>query len=223
MTASTYDRFLPLDLNRDVYTTEINGITKRDLKGRSHLVQADVDELFSTFELDRRTILHYGGLDERFIRDYFARHNLAGYERMHFFNFKRMICSTKFSDGSLSKDRLCEAFGIEGVSSVHTGMNDCKLEWQLFKAFDGRYLLATMRAFNWQFSALDPDYIVPVSYLSTFPNLSPPLRAAIYQLRVEGGVSPQRLGRQYSAVREELFRCDGRTSDRRYAGCENAG
>lgn len=132
----TYDRFLPLDLNRDVYTTEINGITKRDLKGRSHLVQADVDELFSTFELDRRTILHYGGLDERFIRDYFARHNLAGYERMHFFNFKRMICSTKFSDGSLSKDRLCEAFGIEGVSSVHTGMNDCKLEWQLFKAFD---------------------------------------------------------------------------------------
>ena len=168
----TYDRFLPLDLNRDVYTTEINGITKRDLKGRSHLVQADVDELFSTFELDRRTILHYGGLDERFIRDYFARHNLAGYERMHFFNFKRMICSTKFSDGSLSKDRLCEAFGIEGVSSVHTGMNDCKLEWQLFKAFDGRYLLSTMRAFNWQFSALDPDYIVPVSYLSTFPNLS---------------------------------------------------
>lgn len=56
----TYDRFFPLDLNRDVYTTEINGITKRDLKGRSHLVQADVDELFSTFELDRRTILHYG-------------------------------------------------------------------------------------------------------------------------------------------------------------------
>ena len=81
----TYDRFFPLDLNRDVYTTEINGITKRDLKGRSHLVQADVDELFSTFELDPRTILRYGGLDERFIRDYFARHNLAGYERMHFF------------------------------------------------------------------------------------------------------------------------------------------
>ena len=167
-----YNRFLPLDLNRDVYTTDINGITKCDLKGKTHLVQEDVDELFSAFELDRRTILHYGGLDERFIRDYFARRNLAGYERMHFFNFKRMICSTKFSDGSLSKDRLCEAFGIEGVSSVHTGMNDCKLEWQLFKALDGRYLLATMRAFNWQFSALDPGYIVPVSYLNTFPNLS---------------------------------------------------
>lgn len=51
-------------------------------------------------------------------------------------------------------------------------MSDCKLEWQLFKAFDGRYLLATMTAFTWQFSALNPDYIVPVSYLGTFPNLS---------------------------------------------------
>ena len=167
-----YNRFLPLDLNDGVYTTDINGITKRDLKGKSHLTQAEVDELFDAFELDRRTILHYGGLDERFIRDYFNRHHLSGYERMRFFNFKRMICSTKFSDGSLTKDRLCEAFGIEGVESVHTGMNDCKLEWQLFKAFDGRYLLATMRAFTWQFSALDPDYIVPVSYLETFPNLS---------------------------------------------------
>ena len=53
-----YNRFLPLDLNRDVYTTDINGITKRDLKGKTHLVQEDVDELFSAFELDRRTILH---------------------------------------------------------------------------------------------------------------------------------------------------------------------
>ena len=41
-----YNRFLPLDLNRDVYTTDINGITKRDLKGKTHLVQEDVDELF---------------------------------------------------------------------------------------------------------------------------------------------------------------------------------
>lgn len=167
-----YNRFLPLDLNDGVYTTYINGITKRDLKGKSHLTQAEADELFDTFELDRRTILHYGGLDERFIRDYFDRHHLSGYERMRFFNFKRMICSTKFSDGSLTKDRLCEAFGIEGVESVHTGMNDCKLEWRLFKAFDGRYLLATMRAFTSQFSTLDPDYIVPVSYLGAYPNLS---------------------------------------------------
>lgn len=189
-----FNRFLPLDLNRDVYTTDINGIRKRDLKGKKHLTQDEVADLFEAFELDRRTILHYGGLDERFVRDYFDRQHLSGYEKMRFFNFKRMICSTKFSDGSLTKDRLCEAFGIEGVTSQHTGMNDCKLEWRLFEALDDRYLLATMRAFTWQFSALDPDYIVPVSYLGTFPNLSrlyerPYIRFAsreLYRLNVSG-------------------------------------
>ncbi len=37
------DRFLPLDLNRDVYTTEINGIIKADLEGEQHLTQDEVD------------------------------------------------------------------------------------------------------------------------------------------------------------------------------------
>ena len=200
MTARNTTVFLPLDLNDEVYTTYINGITKRDLKGKSHLTQAEADELFDTFELDRRTILHYGGLDERFIRDYFDRHHLSGYERMRFFNFKRMICSTKFSDGSLTKDRLCEAFGIEGVESVHTGMNDCKLEWRLFKAFDGRYLLATMRAFTWQFSTLDPDYIVPVSYLGGVSKPLAPLRTSVHQLRIEGNLSPQRFRKRHPEV-----------------------
>ena len=167
-----FDRFLPLDLNQDVYTTAINGITKRKIKNKKHLTQDEVNMLFENFELDNRIILHYGNLDERFIREYFKRHNLVGYERMHFFNFKRMICSSKFSDGSLTKDRLCTAFGIDGVTQLHTGMNDCKLEWKLFQAFDGHYVLATMRSFTWQFTLLSSEYIVPVSYLSTYPNLS---------------------------------------------------
>ena len=167
-----YNRFLPLDLNEGVYTTHINGISECDLEGKPHLSQVELDELFEVFELDRRTILHFGGKDDLFLKNYFARHGLFGYNRMHFFNFKRMICSTKFSDGSLTKDRLCEMFGIEGVTSVHSGANDCRLEWKLFEAFDGHYLLATMKAFHWQISVLDPEYVVPVSYLETFPNLS---------------------------------------------------
>lgn len=167
-----YDRFLPLDLNEDVYTTEINGITKDDLEGKAHLTQDEVDDLIIRFELDSRTILHYGNIDEKFLRAYFERHGLRGFERMRFYNFKRMVCSSKFSDGSLTKDRLCVAFGIDGVTEVHSGMNDCRLEWKLFEAFDGHYILASMRAFNWQFSILNPDYIIPVSYLSLMPNLS---------------------------------------------------
>ena len=129
-----FDRFLPLDLNEDVYTTEINGITKDELEGKAHLTQDEVDDLIIRFELDSRTILHYGNIDEIFLRTYFERHGLRGFERMRFYNFKRMVCSSKFSDGSLTKDRLCVAFGIDGVTEVHSGMNDCRLEWKLFDA-----------------------------------------------------------------------------------------
>lgn len=172
-----YNRFLPLDLNRNVYTTEINGITERDLKGKKHLTQSEVDALFEGFELDRRTLLHYGSLDPRFIRDYFARHGLDGFERMRFFNFKRQICSTGYSDGSLTKDNLCEFFGIEGVAEIHSGIRDCKLEWELFRKLDGRYLLARIVPSGqhygmWRLAALNPGYILPVSYLATYANLS---------------------------------------------------
>lgn len=173
----TYDRFLPLDLNRDVFTTDINGITKIDLKGKAHLTQNEVDSLFREFELDRRTILHYGEIDPRFVRDYFVRHGLAGFERMSFFNFKRLICSTRYSDGTLSKDNLCVFFGIEGVNEVHSSIADCKLEWKLFSKLDGRFLLARIvpngqHRGMWRLSVLSPGYIVPVSYLETFRNLS---------------------------------------------------
>ena len=172
-----YDRFLPLDLNRSVYTTDINGITKNDLKGQKHLTQDEIDKLFAEFELDRRTLLHFGSLDVRFIRDYFARHGLRGFERLHFFNFKQLICSTGYSDGSLTKDNLCDFFGIEGVSAVHSGIRDCRLEWELFKKLDGRYLLARIVPNGkyygmWRLAVLNPGYILPVSYLATFKNLS---------------------------------------------------
>lgn len=172
-----FNLFLPLDLNPVVYTTEINGITESDLEGKRHLTQGEVDALFEKFELDRRVILHYGGLDFRFIRDYFARHGIDGFERLRFFNFKQLICSTGYSDGSLTKDNLCDFFGIEGVAAVHSGIRDCKLEWELFKKLDGRYLLARIVPNGehygmWRLAVLDPGYILPVSYLATFKNLS---------------------------------------------------
>lgn len=196
-----YDRFLPLDLNRNVYTTDINGITKRDLNGKEHLTQAEVDDILQTFELDRRTILHYGSLDFRFVRDYFARHKLSGFERMRFYNFKQQICSSGYSDGSLTKDNLCTFFGIEGVSEVHNGMRDCLLEWELFKKLDGRYLLVriVLDSFPergmWRLAVLNPGYILPVSYLQTYKNLSRIVERPyiccdaeeVFSLEIEGG------------------------------------
>lgn len=173
-----YERFLPLELNSSIpdRITEINGIRESDLRGKKPLSQAEVDDLFDIFELDKRAILHYGALDERFIRRYFERHHLKGYELMKFFNFKKLIWSSSFSGGSMTKDNLCRMFGIEGVTDVHSAPNDCILEWKLFDAIGGRHLLVERRCSS-SFSfdnvfVVNEGYIAPASYLANRPNLS---------------------------------------------------
>lgn len=161
-----YDRFLPLELNKNVYTTHINGITKKDLKDAKPLTQEDVDWLIKEFELDIRIILTYGSIDEKFIRNYFKRKNINGFDKLNFYNFKHDIISSKFSDGLITKDNLCLLYGIDNVNSIHSGMNDCILEWKLFKKMNGNKLLIThLNVFEY-----NDDYIVPVSYLCNYPN-----------------------------------------------------
>ena len=58
-----YDRFLPLELSDEVETTYINGITKDMLKDKSPLTQNELDEVISSFELEKMTILLYGNID----------------------------------------------------------------------------------------------------------------------------------------------------------------
>ena len=50
-TQKMYNRFLPLELNRDVYTTHINGITKKDLKKATPLNQDEVNALIDEYDL----------------------------------------------------------------------------------------------------------------------------------------------------------------------------
>ena len=69
----TYDRFLPLELSKYIKTSQINGITKKMLSGKTPLTQEEFDELVNVFELERRTILTYGGIDEKFIKNYLKR------------------------------------------------------------------------------------------------------------------------------------------------------
>lgn len=169
-----FERFFPLDLNDGIpkEITRINGITIEDLKGKEHLTQEDFDFLIDDFELETRTILHYGAIDMRFVRDYLKRQHIEGFEKLNFFNFKKRICSSRYSSGNLTKDNLCEMFEIEGVKKVHSGLSDCKLEWELFKKIDGDYLLVSGGLFRDKVFRLNEDYIVPVSYLGTYPNLS---------------------------------------------------
>lgn len=162
-----YNRFLPLELSNRVFTTHINGITESDLEGAIPLTQNEVMELIQTFELDKRIVLTFGSLDEKFIRNYFRRKHLYGYEKMSFYNFKKDIISSRFSGGNVTKDNLCRLFGIDGVKQIHTGTNDCILEWELFKKIYGKKLLITGdKVFE-----MNEDYIIPVSYLGSHPNL----------------------------------------------------
>ena len=166
-TGESYNRFLPLELNTSVVTTEINGIKTEDLNGFLPLTQAEVDEIIKVFELRERTILTYGSLDEKFIVKYFQRHQLQGIDYFAFYNFKHEIISSKFSEGNITKDNLCNLYGIDNVQSVHSGSNDCILEWQLFERMNGHRLLIT----NNSVFEFNDQYIVPASYITTYPNM----------------------------------------------------
>lgn len=162
-----YDRLLPLELNKDVYTTWINGITKKDLKGMSPLSQDEIDRLIRDFGLNEKIILTYGRIDRVFLRKYFERHNLKGLDCFKFYDFKRSIISSPFSGGAITKDSLCRVFGINGVRETHSGKNDCLLEWQLFEKMNGGKLFVDGAFRVYRF---DDDYIVPASYLARYAN-----------------------------------------------------
>lgn len=166
-TGETYNRFLPLEMNSSVNTTHINGIKAKDLRGLLPLSQDEVDEIIRVFELKTRTILTYGRLDEKFVTKYFQRHHLQGIDYFAFYNFKHEIISSSFSEGNITKDNLCKIYGIENIQSVHSGSNDCILEWKLFERMNGHRLLIT----NNKVFEFNNEYFVPASYITSYPNL----------------------------------------------------
>lgn len=193
-TKQHYDRFLPLERNTDVFTTWINGITKKDLEDKEPLTQDEVDKLIADFELDKRIILTYGRIDRIFLQKYFKRNKLDGFHLLKFYNFKQSIISSPFSGGIVTKDALCNAFGIRGVENVHSGKNDCLLEWKLFKKMDNEKLFIDGSHKIYRFS---DDYFVPASYLAYYSNFR-------YHSNSYVGVSAD-----YSLVRR--FRCRSKT------------
>ena len=138
-TRKLYNRFLPLELQAEIPASAaaINGITQQMLENQVPITQAEVNWLIETFELGSREILTYGSIDERFIKNYFKRHALHGFEIMTFVNFKRDIISSGFSE-NVTKDNLCMLYGIKGVNRQHSSANDCLLEWELFKRISGK-------------------------------------------------------------------------------------
>ncbi|MBQ1326469.1 MAG: hypothetical protein IIY49_00370 [Eubacterium sp.] len=161
-TEEIYDRLMPLELNDEVKTTSINGIKTEDLDGLRPLTQEEVNTIIEKFELKTRIILTYGSLDERFINKYFKRHNLVGIDFFSFYNFKHEIISSRFAEGNITKDYLATLYGIENITKVHSGINDCIIEWKLYEALNGHHLIITG---NKVFEFND-EYFVPASFLN---------------------------------------------------------
>ena len=67
---------------------------------------------------------------------------------------------------NLSKDNLCKAFRIRGVKKVHSGINDCILEWKLFCKINNRKIFIDGNVLYWYTN----EYITPVSYLTNYTN-----------------------------------------------------
>lgn len=172
-----YNRFLPLEKQNKLNpeATEVNGIKSRDLHGKKPLSQKEVDSLFEKFNIYERTVLTFGGsngvsgrgFDERFLAQYFEDHGLTGFDKLCFLDFRKMIHAGGDRSFPVTKDNLCRAFGIGGVSDMHTSKNDCLLEWKLFKAMDGHHLLVT----KGNVFKLNRDYVIPASYLDRFSRL----------------------------------------------------
>lgn len=166
-----YNRYLPLEKNVHVYGYAIHGITKAKLAGAIPLDQKDIDMLIEVFDLDNRTILTYGDIDEKFLVEYFQRHNLKRINKFHFYNFKNDVIYNVYGHSS-SKDSLCELLGIAGVKKRHSSKNDVILEWELFKTMDGNKLMLDSA----EIMLIDPSYYVPVSKLIEFPTFKKMIR-----------------------------------------------
>lgn len=165
-TGICYNRFFPLDLQPCVLTSFINGINDKDLENQIHWNQSEVDDIVEYFDLKNAVILSYSGgrgmFDADFIVNYCKRHNLQGFENLEYSNIKSCFPEAPFGcEGQLTKDNLCQIFKINGISNVHSSMNDCLLEWQLFqKIYKERIFLI-----GEHFYSFSDEYIVPVTYL----------------------------------------------------------
>lgn len=171
-TGICYNRYLPLDLQPLILTGWIHGITDEDLENATHITQEELNKLIAFFDLEHKTILSFSGgkglFDSTFIINYCKRHNLSGFENLCFENIKSLLPDAGYGwEGKLTKDNLCMLFGIDGVTNIHSSLNDCVLEWKLFEQVKDEPLFFIDGC---MFKYRD-GYIVPVSYLNSHPEL----------------------------------------------------
>ena len=172
-TGICYNRYFPLDLQPLILTTFVHGITDKTLEVATHMTQEELNQIIDFFHIENRILLSYSGgqgtFDSSFVINYCKRHNLVGFQDLEYKNIKNKIPYSGFgTEGLHTKDNLCRLFRIEGVEEIHSGLNDCVLEWKLYeKVVNECYFFTNQYLYRYR-----PGYIVPYSYLIKFPELA---------------------------------------------------
>ena len=167
-----YNRILPLHMQPLVLTSRIHGINNEDVANAADISQSELDKVINFFDLNNRTILTYSGgkgtFDSDFFKNYCKRQGLKGFENFIYKNIKNLIPKPGFGyEGELSKDNICKILDIEGVTAIHSSLNDCLLEWKLFEKLKmHRYFFIDGSLYNYS-----DKYIVPITYLINYSAL----------------------------------------------------
>ena len=135
-----YTRRLPLKKRECVpeESTKIHHITTEMLKEEQPLTQAEFDELYQKFDLDKKIVMVWtpgNYFDVTMLRIYFLDHGLRGIENIHFLNGKNYV--SKFNKEfccfeSLAKDYVAEKLRIS-TAGAHSSLGDCKIEAEIIK------------------------------------------------------------------------------------------
>lgn len=171
-TGICYNRFLPLDRQPMVLTSYINGLTEEDLCDAAHITQDEMNRLVEYFDLNNAKLLSYSGgkgtFDYDFFKNYCKRHRIKGLGQPELVNIKSVLGNAGFGfAGHMTKDNLCKMLGIEGVTETHSGINDCILEWKLYKTISERKL-AFLNGNLYEYS---DKYIIPISYFGRYKSI----------------------------------------------------
>ena len=160
-----FTKFFPLTKRKRINNSKIHGITPKYLKGASHFSQQDINQLIEDFDIKNKKILTYGTFDKKMLNVYFSEHGLSGLEFFDFQNIKDLVITNKYHKEVYTKDFVCSALGINGVTEIHSGNNDCLLEWKLFEKIQGQPILM----YNNCIYMFNKDYYVPATILCNYP------------------------------------------------------
>lgn len=176
-TGICYNRFLALDRQPVVYSTNINGIHTSDLIKETPISQDELHQLIHYFDIPNKTILYYSEWTKRpdkpqFLKNYCKRRHLHGFDSFKFEDIRLLMpLRPHAADGQMLRDNVCKLLGIRGVEEIHSSSNGCLLEWKIFEKLEGKKLFA----FGDELYSYKENLPVLIDFINYYEGLGEPI------------------------------------------------